>query len=69
MKKVFTFGFFSFLFGIIAVAVSLGAGYVGADSTYVDPSADIFRILLWIGGAFLVLGIVMVASVSITMRR
>jgi hypothetical protein len=69
MKKVFTFGFFAFLFGIIAVATSLGVGSVGADSTYVDPSADIFRILLWIGGAFLVLGVIMVASASITMKR
>lgn len=68
-KKIFTAGFFSFLAGFIFTAVSLGINSVGADSSYVDPSADIFRILLWLGGSFLVLGIIMITSASITMKR
>jgi hypothetical protein len=68
-KKIFTAGFFSFLAGFIFTAVSVSVSSVGAGSTYVDPSADIFRILFWFGGSFLILGIIMITSASITMKR
>lgn len=69
MKKIMQAGFISIFFGAISLAFVLGGGLIGADAVSADPSMQIFRILLYLGGAFVCLGIILVISASLTLRR
>lgn len=68
MKKILTGGLISLTFGFMAILFAIGGGVVGADAV-ADPAADVFKILLNIGGGFLVLGIILVASATFSLRR
>jgi hypothetical protein len=68
MRKTLIAGFFSTVLGVLVVGVAFGHGMVNADA-FVDPSAELFRILLWMGGALVAMGIVLIASASLLLRK
>ena len=52
-----------------AKAFVLGGGLVGADQAVYDPSADLVRILLYLGGGFLALGLLLITAATLTLRK
>lgn len=69
MKKMTQAGLISIIFGALAFTFVFGGGLVGADTVFTDPSIQIFKILLYLGGAFLALGIILIVSATLTLRR
>ena len=69
MKKILRSGVISAVFGSLCLAFVLGGGFVGADQAVYDPSADLFKILLYLGGGFLVLGLLLITAATLTLRK
>jgi hypothetical protein len=68
MKKVFNVGLSFLVLGFLTTLFALGGGLVKAD-VVADPTADLYKILIYLGGGFLVLGIIMITSATISLRR
>lgn len=69
MKKIMQAGLVSLIFGAIALAVNFGGGLVSADTALSDPSAQLFTILLYLAAGFIVLGLILIITATLTSRR